>query len=104
VTVRFTSSGGFTLRKVFYTVPSRLIGHRRRVRLFDDRLDIFIGGTQLMTLPRGRASPSGKHDQVVNYRHVIHSLHRKPMALLNLVYRDQLFQRAAYRRTFDVLL
>ena len=25
---RLTSSGGFTLRKVFYTVPSRLIGHR----------------------------------------------------------------------------
>jgi hypothetical protein len=63
VTVRVTSSGGFTLRKVFYTVPSRLIGHRLRVRLFDDRLDIFIGGTQLMTLPRGRASPAGKHDQ-----------------------------------------
>jgi hypothetical protein len=25
-----TSSGGFTLRRVFYTVPSRLIGHRLR--------------------------------------------------------------------------
>lgn len=104
VTVRVTSSGGFRLRKVFYTVPSRLIGHRIRVRLFDDRLDIFIGGTQLMTLPRGRASPSGKHDQVVNYRHVIYSLRRKPMALLNLVYRDQLFPREAYRRSFDALL
>ena len=55
VSVRVTSSGGFTLRKVFYTVPSRLIGHRLRVRLYDDRLDVFIGGTQLMTLPRGRA-------------------------------------------------
>ncbi len=104
VTVRVTSSGGFTLRRVFYTVPSRLIGHRLRARLFDDRLDVFIGGTQLMSLPRGRASPSGKHDQVVNYRHVIHSLRRKPMALLNLVYRDQLFPREAYRRTFHMLL
>jgi hypothetical protein len=42
--------------------------------------------------------------QVVNYRHVIHSLRRKPMALLNLVYRDQLFPRQAYRQTFDALL
>ena len=32
VIVRVTSSGGFTLRKVFYTVPSRLIGHRLRGR------------------------------------------------------------------------
>lgn len=104
VIVRVTSSGGFTLRKVFYTVPSRLIGHRLRVRLYDDRLDLYIGGTHLVTLPRGRAHPNGKHDQVVDYRHVIHSLRRKPMALLNLVYRDRLFPREAYRRTFDALL
>jgi transposase InsO family protein len=102
--VTVTSSGGFTLRKVFYTVPSRLIGHRLRVRLRDDRLDLFIGGTHLMTLPRGRADAKGKHGHVVDYRHVIHALRRKPMALLGLVYRDQLFPRDAYRQTFDRLL
>ena len=102
--VTVTSSGGFTLRKVFYTVPSRLIGHRLRVRLYDDRLDLFIGGTPLMTLTRGRAAAAGKHGHIVDYRHVIHALRRKPMALLNLVYRDQLFPRDAYRRTFDRLL
>jgi hypothetical protein len=89
---------------VFYTVPSRLIGHRLRVRLYDDRLDVFIGGTPLMTLARGRAASSGKRAHVVDYRHVIHALRRKPMALLNLVYRDQLFPRDAYRLTFDRLL
>jgi len=102
--VTVTSSGGFTLRKVFYTVPSRLIGHRLRVRLYDDRLDLFVGGTLLMTLTRGRATAAGKRAHVVDYRHVIHALRRKPMALLNLVYRDQLFPREAYRLTFDRLL
>ena len=102
--VTVTSSGGFTLKKVFYTVPSRLIGHRLRVRLHDDRLDVFIGATLLMTLARGRAPASGKRAHVVDYRHVIHALRRKPMALLNLVYRDQLFPRDAYRRAFDRLL
>jgi len=101
--VTVTSTSSFTLRKVFYTVPSRLIGHRLRVRLHDDRLELFIGGTQLMTLPRGRAAANGKHGHVVDYRHVIHSLRRKPMAMLNMVYRDQLFPRDAYRRTFDRL-
>lgn len=104
VSVRIASSGGFTLRKVFYTVPSRLIGHRLRVRLYDDRLDVFIGTSPVMTLPRGRADASGKHAQVVNYRHVIHSLRKKPMALLNLVYRDQVFPHQAYRLTFEALL
>ena len=30
---------------VFYTVPSRLIGNRLRARLYDDRLELLIGGT-----------------------------------------------------------
>jgi len=102
--VTVTSTGGFTLKKVFYTVPSRLIGHRLRVRLFDDRLELFIGGTWLMTLARGRAPSNGKRGHVVDYRHVIHSLRRKPMALLGMVYRDQLFPRDAYRKTFDRLI
>lgn len=99
-----TSSGGFTLRKVFYTVPSRLIGHRLRVHLFDDRLDCFLGGTHVLTLARGRPRGNGKHGHVVDYRHVIHALRCKPMALLNLVYRDQLFPRQAYARAFEALL
>ena len=98
-----TSSGGFTLRKVFYTVPSRLIGHRVRIRLYDDRLELLLGGTLLLTLSRGRSGPNGKHGHVVDYRHVIHALRRKPMALLNLVYRDLLFPREAYRLTFERL-
>jgi hypothetical protein len=104
VTLRVTSSGGLTLRKVFYTVPSRLIGHHLRIRLYDDRLELFLGGTSLLTLPRGRASSSGSHGHVVNYHHVIHSLRKKPMALMGLVYRDQLFPRRAFGDMFAVLL
>ena len=104
VTKRVTSSGGFLLRKVFYTVPSRLIGHNLRVRLYDDRLDLFLGATALMTLPRGRASKSGSHGHVVSYHHVIHSLRKKPFALLGLIYRDQLFPRQVYADMFVALL
>jgi hypothetical protein len=102
--VTVTTTSGFILKKVFYSVPSRLIGHRLRVRLYDDRLECFLGSTALMSLRRGRPQPSGKHGHVVDYRHVIHALRRKPMALLNLVYRDQLFPRRAYRRAFEALL
>src|SRR6266581_4041501 len=91
-----TSTSGFTLKRVFYSVPSRLIGHRLRVRLYDDRLECFLGSTPLMTLRRGRPHSDRKHGHVVDYRHVIHALRRKPMALLNLVYREQLFPRRAY--------
>lgn len=99
-----TSSGGFRLKKVFYTVPSRLIGHWLTVRLYDDRLVCFLGSTEVLTLRRGRSPDHRRHAHVVDYRHVIHALRRKPMALLNLVYRDQLFPRAAYSKAFDALL
>jgi len=102
--VTVTASSGFTLKKVFYSVASRLIGHRLRVHLYDDRLECFLGSTRLMTLRRGRSQPNGKRGHVIDYRHIIHALRRKPMALLNLVYRDQLFPRQAYRRAFDALL
>ena len=58
----------------------------------------------MLTLRRGRCQAEGRHGPVVDYRHVIHSLRRKPMALLNLVYRDALFPRAAYRLAWEKLL
>ena len=102
--VRVTSHGGFTLRKVFYSVPSRLIGHSLRVHLYHDRLQVFLGATALMSLPRGKPHADGRRGHIVSYHHLIHALRRKPMALRHLVYRDQLFPREAYRRTFEVML
>ena len=101
--VRVTSSGGFSLGRVFYTVPSRLIGHRLRVHLFDDRLDCYLGSTAMLTLQRGRPVSETRRGHVVDDRHVIHSLRKKPMALDNLVYRDELFPRAAFARAFAAL-
>jgi hypothetical protein len=106
--VTVTRSSAFVLRRVFYTVPSRLIGHRLRVRLYDDRLDCFLGGSLVLTLRRGRISPDrmarGQRGHVIDYRHIIHALRRKPHALLNLVYLDQIFPRTAYRRAWDRLI
>ncbi|MGH7106882.1 MAG: IS21 family transposase [Acetobacteraceae bacterium] len=105
--VTVTRSSGFSLRQVFYTVPSRLIGHRLRVRLYDDRVECWLGGSLVLTLPRGRR-PAGPlpncRGHVVDYRHVIHSLRCKPMALLNLAWRDQLFPRQAFRAAWDALI
>jgi len=106
--VTVTRSGGFLLRRVFYTVPSRLIGHRLRVRIYDERLECFLGNEPVLSLQRGRA-PQGRAMRsrtvhVVDYRHVIHALRRKPQALMNLVYRDQLFPRAEFRKAWDALI
>jgi hypothetical protein len=57
-----------------YSVDSRLIGERIKARLFMDRLEIWYGQKRVDTFPRLRGE--GKH--VINYRHIIDSLIRKP--------------------------
>ena len=102
--VTVTRNGGFVFRKCFYSVPSRLVGHRLRMRLYDDRLELFAGATAVATLPRVRVpGRRAAHAHQVDYRHMIHSLRVKPMALASLVYRDALWPRQAYRRAFDRL-
>jgi DNA replication protein DnaC len=93
----------FSVRKVSYTEPSRLIGHCLKVHLYDDRLECFLGVAPVLTLPRGRVPPGAKRGYVVDYRHVLPSLRRKPQALRNLVWRDELFPRPAFRRAWDAL-
>ena len=104
VRVRAASSAGFTCRRVFHSAPSCLVGHQLTARVHDDRLELFLGASPLMALPRGRGKPNSRSSHVLDCRHVIHALRRKPMALRNLVHRDQLFPRDAHRRAFQALL
>jgi hypothetical protein len=57
----------------------------------------------VVTLPRRHQPWRGPNGHVVDYRHVIHSLRRKPMALPHLVYRDALFPRPAFRLAWERL-
>lgn len=103
--VRVTSA--FSFRHAFYTVPSRLIGHRLHLRVYDDRIDAYLGAAQMLTLPRGRApaKTAGRTTtHIVDYRHVIGALRAKPGALAGLTYRDALWPRTAYRRAWDALI
>jgi hypothetical protein len=102
IVAQVTRTGGFQACGVFYSAPSRLIGHRLRVHLYDDRIEAFLGHTRVVTHPRGRSS-RGRRVHVVDYRHVVHALKRKPMALAGSVYRDSLFPHQAYRQAWDAL-
>jgi len=82
-----------------YSVDSKLIGERIKVRLFMDRLEIWYGQKRVDTLPRLRGE--GKH--AINYRHIIDSLIRKPGAFENYRYRDDLFPTSRFRIAYDSL-
>jgi hypothetical protein len=100
---RVTRCGTFTVRAILYSAPSRLIGHRLKVRLYSDRLDCYLSGALVLTLSRGRRSPINGRGRVIDYRHFIDALKRKPQAFKGLVFREALFPREAYRRTWEQL-
>jgi transposase InsO family protein len=101
--VRVTSSSTFTLRRVLYSVPARLINERLRVHLYDDRLIVHHGATELMTLKRLRPGPDGARVRNIDYRHVIGWLVRKPRALAGLAFRDELLPDANWRAIYQRL-
>jgi hypothetical protein len=70
-----------------------------RVRVYDDRLEVYYGGVHQMTTER----LLGEGGHSVNYRHIIWSLVRKPGAFERYRYREALFPTPAFRKTYDVL-
>ena len=100
---RVTRCGTFTVRNILYSAPSRLIGHRLKVRLYSDRLECYLSGTLVLTRPRGVRAPGQSRGRMIDYRHFIEALKRKPQAFKGLAFRDCLFPREAYRRAWEVL-
>lgn len=94
---RVTRCSTFTVRGILYSAPSRLIGHRLKVRVYSDRLDCYLSGALVLSTPRG--SRAGNNRRSLDYRHFIDGLKRKPQAFKALAFRDQLFPCEAYRRT-----
>ena len=96
---RVSKFGTFNVRGVLYSVPSRLIGHRLSVRMYLDRVEVFAGGAQMLTLPRARPGQR----RVIDYRHLLPALKRKPGAFARWRLRDALFPRTEYRQTWERL-
>lgn len=96
-----TVSRSSTIRVVgkTYSVPSRLRGHRVQVRLYATELEVEYQGTLIERFPR----LSGHGAQRIDYRHIIHSLVRKPGAFRRYAYQEALFPSLIFRRCYDAL-
>lgn len=82
-----------------YSVPSRLIGTAVLVRVRAERLEGYVGTSQVFVLPR----LVGKHQHRICYQHLIWSLVRKPGAFAAYRYRDDLYPTTTFRQAYDRL-
>ena len=88
------------VRKHTYSVPSRLIGHTLRVELHEAELKVYLARDFLFALPRLR----GDRGALVDFRHVIGALLRKPGAFVHYRHREALYPGAVFRRAYDRLV
>ena len=97
--VKVSPNSTIRVQKGTYSVHSRLIGERVKVRLYMDYLEVHYAQKCIEKIPRLR----GEGKFRINYRHIIDSLVRKPGAFANYRYRDELFPTSQFRITYDIL-
>jgi hypothetical protein len=99
VECRVCSHSTIRVKRVAYSVPARFIGRRLRARVYEQHVEVYLGAHPVaqMTRPTGRRA-------VIDYRHVIEALLRKPGAFARYHYREELFPSCTYRRAYDRLV
>lgn len=99
VECRVCSHSTIRVKRVAYSVPARFIGRRLRARVYEQHLEVYHGPERIAQIPRAPGRQA-----VIDYRHVIEALLRKPGAFARYHYREELFPSRTYRCAYDRLV
>lgn len=98
--VRVTRFSTVRIKGNTYSVPSRLLGETVQAHIYDSQIKLYYGGHLELEMER----LLGRGKVRINYRHIIHSLVRKPGAFARYKYREELFPSLVFRKAYDTLL
>ena len=101
--VRVTRSATIELKRCVYTVPARLVGQRVGVRVYHDKLKLYVDQSFALTLPRVYPQAGQTRARRIDYRHVIHALAAKPQAFRYSQFRDDLLPDSTYRALWALI-
>jgi hypothetical protein len=101
---RVTKFALIAVKGATYSVPSRLVGHRLKIRVYEDRIEGYLGEHQVLQAPRLRRTSTVDHPRHIDFRHMLPALKRKPAALVRWRLRDALFPRSEYAQTWQRLI
>lgn len=87
------------VNKTVYSVPSRLIGVKLLARIGENQIVLLEGALEVARLPLSR----GDRGAVIDFRHLITHLLRKPGAFAGYRWREELFPSLVYRSAYDHL-
>jgi len=101
VDARVSKYGTFNAKSALYSVPSRLAGHRLKVRLYSAHLEAWLGGVKVFECERLYGTTRDRHPKRIDWRHMLPSLKRKPGAFARWVLRDAMFPRSEYAQAWQ---
>ena len=101
--VKVASTSTINLKHVVYSVPSRLIGCELEVHLYDNRLECFYQGEMTCSLKRIRIEKGKTRARSIDYRHLIKSLRKKPMAFEKYIFQKDLFPTFSFKMAWERL-
>ena len=101
IDARVSKFGVFSAKSVLYSVPSRLAGHRLKVRLHSAHIEAWLGGVKVFECERLYGSAQNRHPKRIDWRHMLPSLKRKPGAFARWVLRDAMFPRTEYAQAWE---
>ncbi|MBM4355171.1 MAG: IS21 family transposase [Deltaproteobacteria bacterium] len=99
LSVPVLSGSTINVKRNLYSVPSRLIGEEVDVRLYDSRVEVYFMGELQLRVER----LTGQGHARIDYRHVVHSLVRKPGAFERYRFREEMFPTLTFRKAYDAL-
>ena len=103
IDARVSKYGVFTAKSVLYSVPSRLSGHRLKVRLYSAHVEAWLGGVMVFDCERLYGSVAERHPRRIDWRHMLPGLKRKPGAFARWVLRDAMFPRSEYAQVWEFI-
>ena len=103
IEARVTKYSTVSVKRVLYSMPSRLIGHRPKFRIYPEHIEAWLGGVCVFEFARGQVPAGKQRGKQIDYRHLVGALKRKPGAFARWALRDDMFPRAEYRLTWERL-
>ena len=101
--VNVTTSSTIEVKRIIYSVPSRLVGERLRLHIYDNRIEAYVGSELAHTLPRTYTIKPNQRGRCIDYRHLISQLVRKPQAFRYSQLRDDLLPSATYQQIWSYI-
>lgn len=83
-----------------YSIPNRLSGHTITLHIYQKEIKVYLGSTYVYSCLRKYQNPTNK-PYVIDYKHVVPALIKKPAAFRRCKYRDELFPNDEYRKIWE---